>query len=301
MQLRQLEYFQMVCKLKSMRKTADCLNVSQPSISVAIKNLEEELGVSLIERNSKKFQLTKEGSIFLKRANEILERVQYSVEEMTDYRSDQIGTIKIGITPIVGAMIFPEIFERFHTQYPHFKATFIEEGSLVIRELLEKGEIDLGMLIIPSNLTGLEKLTITVEPIHVCFSSHHRLRGCLSIPFEELKNEPFILFKEDTYSRQMVLAECEKHHIVPDVVFSTRQVETIIGLAEAGTGVSLLPERIIRKHPNISSCRLAKPMSIEIGIAWNSNRYLSKASKAFIDFVSQNFHDNKERLCQNSD
>ncbi|WP_371367711.1 HTH-type transcriptional regulator GltC [Sporomusa rhizae] len=290
MQLRQLEYFQMVSKMKSMKKTAAFLNVSQPSISVAIKKLEEELGVSLINRNSKKFQLTKEGSVFLKRANEILDHVQYSMEEMNDYRLDHIATVKIGITPIVGAIIFPEIFEKFHTKYPHFKATFIEEGSLVIQELLEKGDIDLGMLILPSNLVGLEKVTITIEPIHVCFSNHHPLSRCSTVSFDQLKNYPFILFKEDTYSRQMVLAECEKYQIIPEVVFSSRQVETIIGLVEAGAGISLLPERIVRKHSNISSCRLANPISIEIGLAWNKNRYLSKAGKAFVDFVLQNFH-----------
>ena len=291
MQLRQLEYFQMVSKMKSMRKTADLLNVSQPSISVAIKKLEEELGVSLIERNAKKFQLTQEGSIFLERTNEILDRVHYSAAQMSDYRSDHLGTIKIGITPIVGAIIFAEIFEKFHSQYPHFKATFIEEGSLVIRELLEKDEIDLGMMILPGKVPGLEKIIIAIEPIHVCFANNdHPLSGCSSVSFARLQNYPFVLFKEDTYSRQMVLAECEKHQISPDIVFSSRQVETIISLVEAGTGIALLPERIVRKHSGISSCPLASPLFIEIGIAWKSNRYLSKASKGFIDFVSQNFH-----------
>jgi Transcriptional regulator len=290
MQLRQLEYFQLVSKMKSMKKTASFLHVSQPSISVAIKKLEEELGVSLLDRTAKKFQLTREGSIFLTRATEILERVQYSVEEMNDYRSEHIGSVKIGITPIVGALIFPEIFDKFHNQYPNFKASFIENGSLVIRELLEKGEIDLGLLIVPRQLEGLEKIIITREPIHVCFANQHRLRKYSAVSFEQLKNDPFIVFQEDTYSRQMVLAECEKYRISPEIVFSSRQVETIVGLVEAGTGISLLPERIVRKHPNISSCRLAEPITIDIGIAWNNNRYLSKAGQAFIDFVSQNFH-----------
>lgn len=289
MQLRQLEYFQMVSKMKSMKKAAIFLNVSQPSISVAMKKLEEELGVILIDRNSEKFQLTQAGNVFLKHANEILGRVHYSMEEMSDYRLDNKRKIKIGITPIVGAMIFPDIFGKFHSQYPQFKASFIEEGSLVIRELLEKGEIDLGLLIIPSELVGLEKIIIANEPIHVCFANHHLLSGCLTVPFDQLKNYPFILFKEDTYSRQMVLAECKKYQINPDIAFSSRQIETIIGLIETGVGISLLPERIITKHSNVSSCRLAEPMTIQIGVAWNSDRYLSKAGNAFIDFVSENF------------
>ena len=285
MQIRQLEYFQMVGKTESMQKAAVLLNVSQPSITVAIKKLEEELQVNLFERNGKRLTLTHEGKLFLTRAEDILARIQYSLEEMNDYHAEVADTLKIGITPIAGAVIFPEIFERINSQYPHFQAEFTEEGSLAIQALLEKGELDLGILIFPAELKTLETITIAVEPIHVCFAKSHPLNDRSVVAFEQLQQHPFLVFKEDTYSRQLVFAECEKHHFTPKVVFASRQVETIIGLVEAGAGISFLPQRIIQKHPNIGSCPLAEPIAIHVGVAWNKGKYLSKAGQRFIDFI----------------
>lgn len=285
MQIRQLEYFQMVSKSESMQKAAVLLNVSQPSITVAIKKLEEELQVNLFERNGKRLTLTHEGKLFLTRAEDILARIQYSLEEMNDYHAEVADTLKIGITPIAGAVIFPEIFERINSQYPHFQAEFTEEGSLAIQALLEKGELDLGILIFPSEIKTLETISIAVEPIHVCFAVNHPFSRRAAVAFEELQPYPFAVFKEDTYSRQLVFEECEKHHFKPKVMFASRQVETIIGLVETGMGISLLPQRIIQKHPNIGSCPLAEPIAIHVGIAWNKQKYLSKAGHRFIDFI----------------
>ena len=285
MQIRQLEYFQMVSKSESMQKAAVLLNVSQPSITVAVKKLEEELQVNLFERNGKQLKLTYEGELFLTRTDEILARIQYSVAEMNYYHTEAADTLKIGITPIAGAVIFPDIFERINSQCPHVNVDFTEEGSLVIQSLLEKGELDLGILIFPAELKTLETITIAVEPIHVCFAKSHLLNDHSVVAFEQLQQHPFLVFKEDTYSRQLVFDECEKHCFTPKVVFASRQVETIIGLVEAGAGISFLPQRIIQKHPNIGSCPLAEPIAIHVGIAWNKQKYLSKAGHRFIDFI----------------
>jgi DNA-binding transcriptional LysR family regulator len=289
MQLRQLEYFQMVSKLKSITKAAENLNVSQPSVTVAIKKLEEELGVSLFDRNFKKLVLTAEGQIFLKRAEKILSAARYALDEMHGCRAANKVNIKIGITPIVGAMIFPDIFEKFQIEYSDAKVSFREEGSLMIRELLQKGELDLGILITSNISPELEKIVIATEQIHVCFAAGHSLQRLSAVPFSSLKKEAFVLFKEDTYSRQMILDECERQQVVPSIGFSSRQIETILGLVEKGVGISFLPEIIIKKHANIFSCPLLEPLFIEVGIAWNSQRYQSKDAKMFVDFIAQNF------------
>lgn len=289
MQLRQLEYFKMVCKVKSITKAAQLLNVSQPSVTVAIKKLEEELGVNLFERNLKKLVLTLEGSIFFKRAEKILSSVEYSLEEMHDYSLRHKADLRIGITPIVGAMIFPDIFEKIQAECRRFKVRFSEEGSLMIRELLLKGEIDLGILITSNISPGLENITIATEEIHVCFAEDHPLKNASAPPFNSLKEFSFLLFKEDTYSRQMILDECERHHMIPEIGFSSRQIETLLGLVEKGVGISFLPEAIVKKHADISSRPLAEPLFIQVGLAWNSQRYQTKASKEFIDFIVHNF------------
>jgi DNA-binding transcriptional LysR family regulator len=279
----------MANKMKSITKAAQLLNVSQPSVTVAIKRLEEELGVSLFERNLKKLALTAEGTIFLKRAEKILSEVEYTLAEMRDYSQSRQVDIRIGITPIVGAMIFPDIFEKFQAEYPHFRVRFSEEGSLIIREFLKKGELDLGILITSNIAPELEKLAIATDEMQVCFASGHPLGAAAAIPFSSLKEYSFLLFKEDTYSRQLILNECERHHFRPDIGFSSRQIQTLLGLVEKGVGISFLPQAIIKRHPNVSSCPLAEPLFIQVGIAWNSQRYQSDACRKFIEFIARNF------------
>lgn len=289
MELRQLEYFQVVSRLKSVTKAANQLCVAQPSVTVAIKKLEEELGVQLLDRTFRQIVLTAEGQVFSQRVDAILNSVQDLFAEMSDYRLLNKGCIKIGITPIIGAVIFPYIFEKFYKIYPNLETIFIEEGSLAIRSLLERGEVDVGILITSNISPHFETVSITTGQILVCLPQNHPLGKLTHIPFNDLRDYPFILFKEDTYSRQMILEECSKHDFIPNIVFSSRQIETIAGLVEQGVGISFLPDAIVKKHSDILSRPLSSPLYIQAGLAWNKERYLSSASKAFINFVTENF------------
>ncbi len=289
MELRQLEYFQAVSRLNSITKAADQFRIAQPSVTVAIKKLEEELGVQLFDRGQRQISLTSEGRVFLQRIEDILNRLHDSVKEMQDYRLLHKGSIKIGITPIIGAMLFPYIFDKFCKVYPHFELTFIEGGSLFIRNQLEQGEIDIGILIVTNASSHLNTVPVATRQVLVCLPHDHPLSSMSEIPFSELREYSFILFKEDTYSRQMILEECAKYEFTPNIIFSSRQIETILSLVEQGIGISFLPDAILRKHSYIISRPLSSPLFIQAGLAWNKERYLSNAAKAFVDFVSSTF------------
>lgn len=289
MELRQLEYFQAVSRLNSITKAADQFRIAQPSVTVAIKKLEEELGVKLFDRGQRQISLTSEGRIFLQRIEDILNRLHDSVKEMQDYRLLYKGSIKIGITPIIGAMLFPYIFDKFCKVYPQFELTFIEGGSLFIRNQLEQGEIDIGILIVTNASSHLDTVPVATRQVLVCLPQDHPLGSLPEIPFAELREYSFILFKEDTYSRQMILEECAKYEFTPNIIFSSRQIETILSLVEQGIGISFLPDAIVGKHSYIVSRPLANPLFIQAGLAWNRGRYLSNAARAFVDFVSTTF------------
>ena len=283
MELRQLEYFQSVARLGGVTRAADQLNIAQPSVSVAIKKLESELGVQLLDRSHKKCALTSEGRIFLQRVNYILGCLQDSMAEMNDYRIPQKGSIKIGITPIMGALFFPRAFANFQKQNPEVKVTVVEEGSLFIRNQLEQGELDLGIMITSNLPNPLEVIPITTGQIHVCLSHNDPLGEYVRIPLEELRDRSFILFKEDTYIRQLILEECAKLHFSPRVPFSSSQIGTVLGLVEQGLGISFFLEGIVRDHSEIVVRPLSDPLFLEVGLAWNKKRYLSQTSKIFIE------------------
>lgn len=283
MELRQLEYFQAVGRSGSITRAAEQQNVAQPSVSLAIKKLELELGVQLLDRSAKKSSLTAEGHLFLQRVNQILASLQDAVLEMSDYRTPQKGTVKIGITPIMGALLFPHAFAVFQKQNPEVKVTIVEEGSLFIRSQLEAGELDLGMMITSNTPAPLAVLPVTAGQIHVCLALNDPLSQQATIDLRELCDYPFILFKEDTYIRQLILDECARLQFSPRVVFSSSQIETVLGLVEQGIGISFFLEEIVRERSEIVSLPLAEPLFLEVGLAWNGNRYLSKTAKMFIE------------------
>ncbi|WP_371363508.1 HTH-type transcriptional regulator CynR [Sporomusa rhizae] len=295
MELRQLEYFYTASRLKSISKAAEQLSVAQPSVSIAIQKLEEELGIQLFDRSQRQIMLTAEGVIFFQRVNEILSRVRDVATEMQDLRLLQKGSIKIGIPPMIGALFFPRIFAQFRRKYPNLELTAIEGGSLTVQKLIEQGKIDVGIITKSAESEIFKLLPLTEGQILVCLPPDHPLTKLSSIPFEELKDQPLVLLKEDNYIRQAVAAECTKHQFSPQVVFSSSQLGTIISLVEEGLGISLLFDAIVKKHPGIQTRPLADPIPFEIVLAWNRDRYLSHAAKALINLITttQIFSKNK--------
>lgn len=286
MDLRQMEYFQMVCRLNNLTRAAERLHVAQPAISVAMQKLEEELGVQLFSRTQKQFTLTTEGQVFLARVEDILSRTQDAVLEMHEYRELRKGTIKLGVPPMIGSYLFPHIFAGFKQVYPSLDLSVIEEGSLAIRGMLERDELDLGIVITCHMSPLLQSELITSGEILLCLSPFHPLAGAETVDFAQLRQEPFILLKEDTYHRQIIMQQCKKHNFEPNIILASSQIDTIRGLVARGVGISFLFDVVARKDPQIQCVPLAKPLCIEIGLAWKKDRYLSKASQAFLDYMS---------------
>jgi len=236
-----------------------------------------------LDRSHKKSILTPEGRIYLQRVDAILSLIQDSVVEMNDYRPPHAGSIKIGITPIMGALLFPHAFANFQKQNPEIKVTVVEEGSLFIRDQMEQGGLDIGIMITSNIPAPLEAFPVTTGQVYVCLSHTNPLGKYASIPFKALREYPFILFKEDSYTRQLILEECARLQFSPRILFSSSQIGTVLGLVEQGMGISFFLEEIVRGRSEIVSRPLADPLYLEVGLAWNKNRYLSKTAKMFIE------------------
>lgn len=287
MELRQLQYFQSVGQLLSITKTADKFHIAQPSITTAIQNLERELGVQLVDRSRRQIMLTTEGQIFLQKVNDILSRLADSVREMNDYGKLGKGHIRLGITPTTSGLIFPRIFAEFRAHHPHIDLTSDEGGSLTVIKSLLQGDLDIGIIILSELSSALEAFPISVEQVMLCLPQNHAMACCSSIPFSSLENDPFLLFKEDTYLRQVILQECDKNRIHPKVAFSSSQIETIVALVREGAGITFLLESIARKRTDITCLPLSEPLFVKMGLAWSKDKYLSKAAQTFIDFVTK--------------
>lgn len=285
MELRQLEYFLAVSKYQNFTRAAQVLHVSQPSITNAIQKLEGELGVKLFDRSIKKIALTEEGSIFQKRVEKILYDLKEAIFEVRDFNNLNKGSIKLGLPPMIGAYLFPNIFFNFTKAYPNLNLQVFEEGSISTRLSLEKGQLDIGIIILPEVTNNLNVIPIKEEEIVLCVSPQHKLAKKAEVSFAELKNENFILLKKDSFHRQAIIKKCSSHNYKPHIVFSSSQIDTIRGLVSNGVGISFLMNMVAQHHKNLVGIPLKEKITITIGLAWKKDKYLSRSTKVFINFL----------------
>ena len=290
MELRQIEYFCTVGKLNSFTRAAEALHVAQPSITQGIRKLEEEIGVQLFDRRKKKAVLTVEGQVFLARMERILADFRQGVQEIQDYKELRKGTVKVGVPPMIESELFPEIFSSFRQSHPGLELIAFEEtSSLDSAAKLETDELDLAMIILPETSDSLHLLPIMQEQLVLCVPLQHPLRGKKAVRCDQLKNENFILLHERAFQHQVVLSKCLRQHFVPNRIFTSNQIKTILGLIANGSGISFLMNMVVKNQPQIGIVPLAEPITFDIGLAWKKDKYLSTASQAFVDFISQRY------------
>ncbi|MCX5775180.1 MAG: LysR family transcriptional regulator [Firmicutes bacterium] len=151
MKILQLRYFQAVCRYNNITRASVELYVSQPAISASIKELEDELGVSLFHRQNNKIALTMEGTYFLKRVDEILADVDLLIMQMKDFGGKK-NHFRMGIPPMIGTFLFPPMFKKFREAHPEIEIEMIEYGSLQTRVLVEDESIDLAIAIVEDGM-----------------------------------------------------------------------------------------------------------------------------------------------------
>ena len=291
MEIRQLEYFREVCRHENITRACEVLHISQPSVTVSIKRLESELGVELFHRINKRLSLTEEGRQMLNQAERILSLIDDTKNMMLDFHDEPQGLLRIGITPMM-SVLFTSNLAKFQRNYPRVEIEVIEEGSLSISALIEKGELDLGVIISKNLPSCLAHQPICRGNIVACLPKTHRFADKKEVSLIELKKDPFILFHEDTYTRQLIMNECTKLNFTPKVVFSSSQIDTVEGLVKESMGVSFFFSDLAKRLDSVAIIPLAERLELEAGAVWNSEKYLSSAAKKLIDLLSPGYSNN---------
>lgn len=287
MDIRQLEYFQSVAHTKNLTRSAQHLHVSQSTITLALQKLEQEFGVALFDRSQKQFDLTPEGLVFFDRVSHILNHLQDTIGEMNEYRRLQKGSVKIGVPPMMAACLFPGIIAGFKARYPQLQLSVYEDASFGIRQALERGELDIGIvnLMNPSGL--LKTLPLIKQEFLLCLPKGHPLCAHPVIDIKMLSNDPMILFKEGAYNRKLIIQECLDNGFAPNIIIATDQIEAIKRLIAHQVGISFLIESLAAGSEHLITRSLKKPLFLEFGLAWGKEKYLSTAAQAFIEFVER--------------
>lgn len=292
MEINQLIYFLEVAKQKSFTGAAKTLYVSQPAISKMIQMLEDELGVVLFDRTSRHVQLTDYGVTVQNQVQKLVQNFQDIHTELNEVTQLEKGVILIGIPPMVGEMFFPRIIGLFHQQYPNIKIKLLEVGSKKVEEGVEDGSLDVGVAVLPIKANTFESYEFVKNPIMLIVESKHRLAGREVVKFSDLKDESFILYRQDFGLHQIINNACNLAGFEPDIVCETSQWDFMAKIVADGLGVAFLPQRVCQeiRNSNVTVVALDSPQIYwHLALIWRQNAYVSQASQKWISFAKSQF------------
>lgn len=285
MEIRQLECFFETAKLKSFTKAAEALYIAQPAVSMAIKKLEKELGVTLFHRHDRSVRLTVEGERFFVHVQKIFDQIEEARLEMDELRGLERGEVKLGLPSMMGSFYFPNIIVAFKKAYPHLNISIVEDGTKQIQAYIENDEIDMGVIILDQTIENLEAIPIIEEEMVVCVPSSHLLAKKKEITYEELAQQSLVLFKEGYFQRDVVISRIDQLGLLPKIAFETNQISLTKSLTRKGLGVTLFLKMVIQDDQDLIPLSLVPPITLSLGLAWKKKTYLSKANQAFVDFI----------------
>lgn len=285
MELRQLRAFVAVARHLSFTRAAEELNIAQPAVSMSLRKLEDELELTLLHRQDKRVALTAEGEVLLRHAERLLAQQQTAQAEMAELRGLRRGEVRIGIPPMMSSYYFPQVIRDFHTRYPDLRLSVNGEGAARIQRMIVRGEIDIGVIAgthIPEGLAGERFLR---EEIVACVPAGHRLADRTAVRLDEFLREPLVLFKEGYTMRELIDEHLRTLSITPQVVFETNLFSLVRSLIKEGMGLSTFLRMVVSGDPELAAISFDPPLHLDLHIAWKADGYLSRADRAFVDFL----------------
>jgi DNA-binding transcriptional LysR family regulator len=283
--LRQLRVFVEIVRQGTFTRAAERLNIVQPAVSITLRKLEEELDLTLLNRQEKRVTLTAEGEVLMRHAERILEHFAAAEAEMAELRGVTHGEVRIGISPMMSSFYFPLIIRAFRDRYPNLKISVNGEGAASIQRMIAKGEIDMGVISgrrVPEELQSQRFLR---EEIVACVPADHPFAGREGISSAEFLQEPLIVFKEGYYMRELMNDLVRESNVEPRVVFETNLFSLVRSLIHQRLGISTFLRMAVSNDPELCAVSFDPPIYLDLVIAWKAERYLSRANRAFIDFL----------------
>lgn len=294
MELRQLRYFLALAEHRHFGRAAEALHIAQPSLSQQIRALEESLGVTLFERSRRHVALTPDGEVLLPYAAQMLALAEDARRELADRGRLLRGRVRLGATPTLGGYLLPRLLRRFHQAFPGLDLTITEDGSDRLARELAEGRLDLALLVEDSRVRegDLRFEFLLQERIMVGLPHNHPLSGREAVALAELREDGFILCREGYHLRTLTVEACQQAGFTPRVTVSGTDVDTALRFVQAGLGVTLIPEFVAASAQGIHTPALEEPaLYRNVGIAWNPQRYRSKAASALHGFLREACHD----------
>src|SRR5216117_913450 len=200
-ELRHLRYFVAVAEMENVSRAALKLHVSQPALSRQVRDLEEELGFSLLERSAKSVRLTEAGRVFLTEARAVLERAEGAVKAAREVATGERGELHVGYAPSLTARILPPALRAFQAELPNVRVKLHDFSTEEMLAGLREGKLQIAFVVrlTPAMLRGLRFEELARDPICLAVAPKHPLAGRRAVTLAEVAREPLITYSRKDY------------------------------------------------------------------------------------------------------
>ncbi|MFT8322284.1 MAG: LysR family transcriptional regulator [Bacillus sp. (in: firmicutes)] len=300
MDIRQLRYFLAIAKEGQITRAAKKLNMEQPPLSRQLKLIEEELGVTLFDRDGRQMKLTEAGMIFQVKAEGIIHQLNETITEMKDIDQGIQGMLSIG-SVFTCVSLLPEKIASFREHYPRITFKILEGDHSILGEYLENRNIELVVTRLPfesnydSNRYSI--LPLPSDPFVLVVPKKQDWRPAQSsFLLEDLADIPIIALKSDKTIQlhEKIVNECRRLGFEPNIICECSSVAITMALVAEGIGATIFPKSVLSSFqiPDIELFDMPDiTVQSDVGIVWLKNRYLSKSAKHFIELFGQQVDD----------
>lgn len=285
MEIRVLKYFLAVVREESITKAADVLHITQPTLSRQMSQLEEEVGVKLFRRGTRKIVLTDEGMLLRRRAEEIIALSDKTMQELLAQEEQVEGIITIGAGELSAMEQIAELCGTFREKYPHVRFDFYTATADVVKEQIERGSVDIGILLEPISMEKFEYIRLTgTERWVVLMRRDDPLAQFDAIRSSQLEGLPLVLPRRLNLQSELANWFGDRFEHM-NIAYTGNLTTNIALLVQRGYGYSITLEGSLpfRERTEIVSRPLFPPLSASVAFAWKREQPMSAATRQFIE------------------
>lgn len=282
MTFTQLKYFQIICKHHNITRASAELHVSQPSLSNAMKELEEEFGVTLFHRRSRGLELTPEGHYFLEEATKLLSQADQLAAHMKEMGTAN-HTVTLGLPAMSGSLVFADLLQALYASSPTTHVQVSESGSLANRQKVLEHTLDAAIITRNKPLSSAYG-HVVLRHVNICLyvSANHALAGRHAVSLHELDGMPLALLPDDTFLNDCIHQHFREMNLTLNTVVHTNQLTTIQQLVANNTVATFLLDNVLEESDDIVKISVPDLPPTEIDMIWKAGRQLSPGLRALI-------------------
>lgn len=283
--LKQLRYFEALATHGHFGRAADASAISQPALSVQIRDLEADLGVALFERSQRQVRLTAFGQVFAERVRPILRAVDELVDVSRAFGDRLSGRLRLGVIPTIAPYLLPSLIRRLAISHPDVDLHIRETMTAELTEEITAGSLDCALLALPVPASSLDEAELFTEEFLLARPGDFREGPAVSP--ETLREMRLLLLEEGHCFRDQALSFCHAQSVLPKEMMDGGSLSTLVQIVGAGFGATLIPEMaamVETRATNVTLARFTSPRPQRtIGLVWRKSSPLAARFREIAD------------------